>query len=160
MPSRKQAGAIFGKQSRPVERRTQPGKAQTHDHFLLFSMHTHCSHFAHLLLDCTPSDSLTSHVYASSVFIPLPGVRRSTGRDCFPKMAPACFREGTGFLNFLFNKLSVHLQRSQCFVLHVGTLIMLPWKCGAILSLVSGIELRFILLEYLPPQLAPQIAIS
>ena len=81
-------------------------------------------------------------------------VRRSTGRDCFPKMASACFREGTGFLNFLFFKLSVHLQSSQCFVLHVGTLIMLPWKCGAILSLVSGIELRFILHEYLPPQLA------
>ena len=36
------------------------------NHFLLFSKHTHCSHFAHLLLDCTPSDSLTSHVYASS----------------------------------------------------------------------------------------------
>ena len=51
-------------------------------------------------------------------------VRCSTGRDCFPKMAPACFREGTGFLNFLFNKVSVHLQSSQCFVLHVGTLIM------------------------------------
>ena len=82
------------------------------------------------------------------------GVRRSTGRDCFPKMAPACFREGAGFLNFLLNKLSVHLQSSQCFVLHVGTLIMLPWKCGAMLSLVSGIELRFILHEYLPPQLA------
>ena len=30
---------------------------------------------------------------------------------------------------------------------------MLPWKCGAILSLVSVIELRFILHEYLPPQL-------
>ena len=57
------------------------------------------------------------------------------------------FREGTGLLNFLFNKLSVHLQSSQCFVLHVGTLIMLPWKCGAILSLVSSIELRFILHE-------------
>ena len=39
-------------------------------------------------------------------------------------------------------------------LLHVGTLIMLLWKCGAILSLVSGIELRFILHEYLPPQLA------
>ena len=73
---------------------------------------------------------------------------------CFPKMAPACFREGTGFLNFIFNKLSVHLQSSQCFVLHVGTLIMLPWKCGAILSLVSGIELRFNLHDRLPPQLA------
>ena len=36
-------------------------------------------------------------------------VRRSTGRDCFPKMAPACFREGTGFLNFLFNKLSFRM---------------------------------------------------
>ena len=67
-------------------------------------------------------------------------VCRSTGHDCFPKMAPACFREGTGFLN-LKNKLSVHLQSSQCFVLHVGTLIMLPWKCSANLSLVSGIEL-------------------
>ena len=86
--------------------------------------------------------------------IMLHGVRRSTGRDCFPKMAPACFCEGTGFLNFLFNKLSVHLQSSQCFVLHVGTLIMLPWKCGAILSFVSGIELRFILNEYLSAQLA------
>ena len=84
-------------------------------------------------------------------------VRRSTvtvTSDCVPKMAPACFREATGFLNFLFNKPSVHLQSSQCFVLHVGTLIMLPGKCGAILSLVSGIELRFILHEYLPPQLA------
>ena len=40
----------------------------------------------------------------------------------------------------IFNKLSVHLQSSQCFVLHVGTLIMLPWKCGVILSLVSDIE--------------------
>ena len=29
-------------------------------------------------------------------------VHRSTGRDCFPKMTPTCFREGTGFLNFLF----------------------------------------------------------
>ena len=70
-------------------------------------------------------------------------------------MAPACFREDTGFLNVLFNKLSVHLQSSQSFVLHLGTLIMLPWKCGAILSLVSVyIQLRFILHEYLPPQLA------
>ena len=66
--------------------------------------------------------------------------RRSTGRECF--------REG--FINF-FNKLFVHLQSSQCFVLHVGTLIMLPWNCGAILSLVSGIELRFILHEYAAP---------
>ena len=31
---------------------------------------------------------------------------------------------------------------------------MLPWKCGGILSLVSGIELQFILHEYLPLQLA------
>ena len=62
----------------------------------------------------------------------------------FPKMVPASFCEGTGFVNFLFNKLSIHIQCSQCFVLIVGTLIMLPWKCGAILSLVSGIELRFI----------------
>ena len=66
-------------------------------------------------------------------------------------MAPACFREGTGFLNFIFNKLSVRLQRSQSFVLHVGTLMMLPGKCGAMLSLVSGIELRFILHEYPAP---------
>ena len=36
-------------------------------------------------------------------------------------MVPACFREGAGFLNFLFNKLYVHLQSSQCLVLHVGT---------------------------------------
>ena len=28
---------------------------------------------------------------------------------------------------------------------------MLPWKCGAILSLVSGIELQFILHEYPAP---------
>ena len=39
-------------------------------------------------------------------------VCRSTGHDCFPKMAPACIREDTGFLNFIFNKLSVHLQSS------------------------------------------------
>ena len=72
----------------------------------------------------------------------------------FQRWRPLVFREGTGFLNILFNKLSVHLQSSQCFVLHVGALIMLLWKCGAILSLVSGLELRFILHEYLPPQLA------
>ena len=103
--------------------------------------------FAHLL-DCTPSDSLTECVRLFWL-ITLHSVRRSTGRDCFPKMAPACFREGTGFLNFLFNKPSVHLQSSQCFVLHVGTLIMLPWTCGAILSLVSGIELRIYFLFYM-----------
>jgi len=31
----------------------------------------------------------------------------------------------TVFIKYLLNKLSVHLQSSQCFVLHIGTLIML-----------------------------------
>ena len=48
---------------------------------------------------------------------------------------------GTVFKIYLFNKLSVHLQSCQCFGLHVGTLNMLLLKCGAILSLVSGVEI-------------------
>ena len=129
VPSRKQAGAIFGKQSRPVEWRTQPGKAQTQTIFF-------CSLCTRTVR--TPSTRLHTFWFIdiSSVrlfrLITLHGVRRSTGNDCFPKLAPACFREGTGFLNFIFNKPSVHLQRSQCFVLHVGTLnfgyIWLEWK--------------------------------
>ena len=41
----------------------EPTLTQT---IFLSSLCTHCSHFAHLLLDCTPSDSWTSHVFASS----------------------------------------------------------------------------------------------
>ena len=102
VPSRKQAGAIFGKQSRPVERRTQPRKAQTQTIFFS-SLCTRTVRTSH-----TPSTRLHTFWFIDigcvRLFrlIMLHGVRRSTGRDCFPKMAPACFREGTGFFLTFF----------------------------------------------------------
>ena len=71
----------------------------------------------------------------------LHGVRCSTGHDCYPRWPLHVNINATVFIIYLCNKLSVHLQSSQCFGLHVGTLIMLPFKCGAILSLVSGVEI-------------------
>ena len=41
--------------------------------------------------------------------------------------------------NVIFNKLSVHLQSCQCLVLYVKTLIILPKKCQATSSRVSGL---------------------
>ena len=74
----------------------------------------------------------------------LHGVRRANGRDCYPRwrLHVNMNARPTVFIIYLFNKLSVHLHSSQRLCLHVETLIMLPWKCGDILSLVSGVEIE------------------
>ena len=41
----------------------------------------------------------------------------------------------------LFDELSVHLQSDQCLILYVKTLIILPKKCRATSSLVSGFKI-------------------
>jgi len=80
----------------------------------------------------------------NSIQIPIhEQVEPRTCRDCFPKMVPTVYTKWTVFIKYL--KRSVHLQSSQCFVLYLGTHMMLPFF-EAILRLVSGIAISFYLL--------------
>lgn len=44
-------------------------------------------------------------------------------------------------LTVFFNKLPVHFQSSQCVVLNVRALVILPMKYGATLSFVNGVKI-------------------
>jgi len=76
------------------------------------------------------------------------GICGSTCRDCFPKMAPA---KREVYCLYKVSTYYVHLESSQCFGLHVMTLIMLPCQCGVFLSLVSGINYQFVFFITLCP---------
>lgn len=43
----------------------------------------------------------------------------------------------------VFNKLPEHFQSSQCHVLNVRRLRILPMKCGATVSLLNGVKTDF-----------------